>query len=109
MGRLRRGERSWGREADAVEPPDKTGRADHPRAETIRKGEKLGRDEWKKSSGYHRRSLAETAMYRYKTSFGEKMFSREFKRQKTEARIKVKTLNLFRNAAAPAYTQSLAA
>lgn len=88
---------------NAVEPQGKTGRRDHPRAEAIRECERLGRDKWKKSSGYHRRSLAETAMYRYKTSFGERMFSREFKRQKTEARIKVKTLNTFRLAAAPSY------
>jgi hypothetical protein len=28
-----------------------------------------GRDEWKKHSGYHRRSLIENTMYRYKTRF----------------------------------------
>jgi hypothetical protein len=72
-------------------------------AEAIRECERLCREEWKKKRGYYRRSLAETAMYRYKTSFGEKMFSREFDRQKTEARVKVKTINLFRNFAAPSY------
>ena len=93
---------------NAVEPDDATGRTDHPRAETIRDCKRLGREEWKKKSGYHRRSLAETAMYRYKTSFGERMFSREFSRQKTEARVKVKTLNLFRDFAAPRYTAAAA-
>lgn len=93
---------------NAVEPDDKTGRADHPRAQAIRECERLGREEWKKKRGYYRRSLAETAMYRYKTSFGERMFSREFQRQKTESGIKVKTLNLFRNCAAPSYTQATA-
>jgi len=88
---------------NAVEPPDKASRHDHPRAQAIRECEKLGRDQWKQSSGYHRRSLAETAMYRFKTSFGEKMFSRAFERQKTEARIKVKILNIFRSFAAPEY------
>jgi len=29
-----------------------------------------GREEWKKKSGYHRRSLSETAMFRFKTIFG---------------------------------------
>lgn len=93
---------------NAVEPDKATGRADHPRAEAIRKCETLGREEWKKKRGYHRRSLAETAMYRYKTSFGERMFSREFERQKTEAKVKVKTLNLFRTFAAPSYTSPAA-
>jgi len=94
---------------NAVEPPDKTGRSDHPRGQAIRDCERLGRDEWKKSRGYHRRSLAETAMYRYKTSFGEKMFSRAFERQKTEARTKVKILNLFRSFAVPHYALASAA
>lgn len=91
---------------NAVEPDGKTGRADHPRAEAIRECDRLGREEWKKKTGYHRRSLAETAMYRYKTSFGEKMFSREFDRQKTEATVKIKTLNLFRAFASPSYAQA---
>jgi len=94
---------------NAVEPDEATGRTDHPRAEAIRECERLGRAEWKKKRGYHRRSLAETAMYRYKTSFGEKMFSREFDRQKTESRVKVKTLNLFRNFAAPYYSNTASA
>lgn len=86
---------------NAVEPDEATGRADHPRAEAIRECKRLGREEWKKKRGYHRRSLAETAMYRYKTSVGERLFSREVDRQKTEARVNVKTLNLFRDFAAP--------
>jgi IS5 family transposase len=94
---------------NAVEPDETTGRADHPRSQAIRDCERLGREEWKKATGYHRRSLAETAMYRYKTSFGEKMFSREFNRQKTEAHIKIKTLNLFRTLATPHYDQPPAA
>lgn len=93
---------------NAVEPGDTTGRAHHPRTEVIRECERLGREEWKKKSGYHRRSLAETAMYRYKISFGPKMFSREFDRQKTEAHVKVKTLNLFRSVAAQAYAPAAA-
>lgn len=94
---------------NAVEPAEKMGLHNHPRSEAIRACARLGREEWKKEKGYHRRSLAETAMCRYKTSFGEKMFSREFKRQQTEAAIKVKTLNLFRIAAAPVYELNHAA
>jgi IS5 family transposase len=94
---------------NAVDPPDKTGRKNHPRGKAIRECEELGREEWKKKNGYHRRSLAETAMYRYKTSFGERMYSREFERQKTEATIKVKALNSFRTFAAPEYELAKAA
>ncbi len=88
---------------NATEPPDDHPRQNHPRSDTVRECERLGREEWKKKTGYHRRSLAETAMYRYKTSCGEKMYSREFKRQRAEAKIKVSILNRFRQQAAPEY------
>jgi len=52
-----------------------------------------GRAEWKRKSGYHRRSLSETAMFRFKTIFGPTLYSRKFEKQKTEAKIKVKCLN----------------
>jgi IS5 family transposase len=88
---------------NAVLPPDKSPHANHPRSEAIRTCQKQGRTPWKIENRYHTRSLAETAMYRFKTSFGEKMASRTFSRQKTEAIVKVNALNLFRNTAAPAY------
>jgi hypothetical protein len=53
----------------------------------------IGRKEWKVASGYHRRSLSETAMMRFKTIFGPTLYSRIFEKQKTEAAIKVKCLN----------------
>ncbi|BBI17789.1 hypothetical protein [Neochlamydia sp. S13] len=37
---------------------------------------------WKKLSGYHRRSLVETAMYRFKRSFGEDFRSRKLDYQR---------------------------
>ena len=55
--------------------------------------EESGRSEWKKSSNYHRRSLSETAMMRFKTIFGPELYSRIFEKQKTEAAIKIKCLN----------------
>jgi hypothetical protein len=42
----------------------------------IRGIRKLGRSEWKRQVGYHRRSLAETAMYRMKTIFGASLKNR---------------------------------
>lgn len=40
------------------------------RNETVDAIARVGRREWKQSSGYHRRSLAENAMYRFKTLTG---------------------------------------
>lgn len=66
---------------------------DLDRNDILAKIEKGSRKEWKKESGYHRRSLSETAMFRFKTIFGSTLYSREFEKQKTEAKIKVKCLN----------------
>ena len=63
------------------------------RNEILQEIEKDGRKEWKKKSGYHRRSLSETAMFRFKTIFGSTLYSRKFEKQKTEASIKIKCLN----------------
>jgi len=52
-----------------------------------------GRKEWKKISGYHRRSLAETQMFRFKQILGEKLVSRKFANQVVEARLKASILN----------------
>lgn len=55
--------------------------------------EQKGRKEWKQQSGYHRRSLSETAMFRYKKIFGAELQSRKLENQKTEAAVKVVCLN----------------
>lgn len=55
----------------------------------------MGRKSWKVGTGYHRRSLVETAMGRWKTTFGGKLKSRSFRNQKAEAAIKADILNQF--------------
>jgi hypothetical protein len=75
----------------------------HPRHEAIGKCQEKGRKRWKKENGYHRRSLSETAMFRFKTSFGGELRARTLPRQKTEARIKVNILNRFNQIAWPSY------
>jgi len=72
---------------------EENGPEPHPRNENLRRIWEDGRKEWKKESGYHRRSLAETAMFRFKTIFGDHLDARETQRQKTEARIKCAALN----------------
>lgn len=54
----------------------------------------VGREKWKQYSGYHKRSLAETAMFRFKRVFGNQLASRCYQNQMTEAMIKCRALNL---------------
>ena len=52
-----------------------------------------GRSLWKKEIGYHRRSLIETAMFRLKTIFGDRLKCRKGDTQTTEAMIRCHALN----------------
>jgi hypothetical protein len=59
----------------------------------VQRSREVGKEQWKKESGYHRRSLVETAMMRVKTLFSDKLKAREWKRQETELRIRCAALN----------------
>jgi hypothetical protein len=48
---------------------------------------------WQRRSGYGRRSLVETAMYRYKTIIGRRLHARTPPNQRTEAKIACNALN----------------
>ena len=63
------------------------------RDEVIRAVRQLGCAEWKKQNGYHRRSLAETMMFRFKKQFGDNLHAITFERQATEAFIKCNIIN----------------
>ena len=65
----------------------------HPRDVHLREIRSVGRKQWKKNNDYHRRSISETAMYRFKMLLGEKLSSREFERQANGAFIKCSILN----------------
>lgn len=65
----------------------------HPRDEALRAIRKHGRKKWKQDARYHRRSLAETAMFRHKTAFGGKVHSRKFENQATELLCQCAMLN----------------
>jgi len=52
-----------------------------------------GRSMWKKTSGYHRRSLVETHMFRLKTILGNTLKGRKLENQKIEASLMAKILN----------------
>ncbi|WP_083764717.1 transposase [Sodalis glossinidius] len=50
-------------------------------------------DVWKKQVGYHRRSVAETAIFRFKTLMGDHLSLRDYDAQVGEAMEMVKALN----------------
>lgn len=87
------------REAQANIPPredaqywDKEGET-HARNQALKRIEEVGRAEWKKERGYHRRSLAETMMFRFKTIFGRSCASRKFDNQAAELFLMCAALN----------------
>ena len=63
------------------------------RDKNIRAIRKWGRKNWKKKVGYHRRSIAETTMFRFKNTFGDKLTSRVMIQQEIEVKIKCRILN----------------
>lgn len=73
----------------------------HARNEALTKINSVGLAEWKRQIGYHRRSKAETAMFRWKTTFGERLSTRILANQQGEARIKAACLNRFTNLGMP--------
>jgi len=63
------------------------------RDEHLRSIEQHGRLGWQRRSGYGRRSLVETAMYRYKTIIGRRLHARTLPNQRIEAKIGCNVLN----------------
>ncbi len=63
------------------------------RDENLRAIRKKGRKRWKEDANYHRRSLAETAVFRFKTIFSDKLKSRKTEHQFNEMAIKCAALN----------------
>lgn len=63
------------------------------RDENLRRIRQVGRAKWKQESGYHRRSLAETAMFRLKTIFGSALRARTDAAQDTETLLRLSALN----------------
>ncbi len=88
--------------ARAVIPPRKgariwqhgnTKRERHVRDENLREIRRTGRREWKREAGYHRRSLAETQVFRVKTIFGERVSARQFEGQAAQMLVRCAALN----------------
>jgi len=67
--------------------------APRPRDQILRGIRKKGRKGWKQQSGYHRRSLVETQMFRYKRIIGDKLRARTLANQQVESRLGCAILN----------------
>lgn len=102
----------WGREVQPIIPPRRNAKIKQHgnahqtplvRDEAIRSIRQVGRKQWKKDIGYHRRSLAETAMYRMKCCFGDKLKNRKLPNQRAEVRIRSKVLNRFTQLGMPRF------
>lgn len=89
------------RGAAAIIPPRKNARPWKPdtagaiaRNEILRTTKRVGRSIWRRWSGYHRRSRAETKMHCVKL-LGQRLFARDFDRQVAEFQVRVAVLNGF--------------
>lgn len=63
------------------------------RDNVIKEVREIGRKEWKIKSNYHRRSLAETGVFRIKTLLDNKLTARTFERQLNEVALWCSMLN----------------
>jgi hypothetical protein len=93
--------------AGALIPPRRTGRL-HPQDERLKQRDanlreirKKGRKKWKRESGYHKRSLVETAMMRIKRIFGSGLSTRRFHNQATEMNVRCAAMNRMTNLGMP--------
>jgi hypothetical protein len=82
----RRGAHIWQR-ATPTAPP-------LPRDENLRALRAQGRAAWKKTSGYHQRSLAETAVFRFKRLFGSHLSAVQRPQQATQVAARCRAMNL---------------
>lgn len=80
--------------AGAVAWPPRAEGPPHPRSATLDAIQQYGRTRWKPLSGYHRRSLAETAMFRLKQLFGGHLKNHRFDLQTTEAYARLAALKI---------------
>jgi hypothetical protein len=71
------------------------------RDENLRRIRQIGRAAWKEESGYHRRSLGETAMFRFKTIFGPGVSSRADEQRATEVGVRCRALNIMTHQGMP--------
>ena len=90
------------RKGAAIRPPPRLKDPPTTRGAAVARIAEIGRKAWKEETRYHRRSLAETAMGRYKAIIGPGLKARTFDRQQVEAALAVRCLNRFTALGMPA-------
>lgn len=83
------------RKGAAIRPPPRLKNPPPTRGAAVARIAEIGRKAWKQETGYHRRSLAETGVYRSKTLIGPDLKARTLDNQKAEAAIAVGCVNRF--------------
>jgi hypothetical protein len=63
------------------------------RDEHLRRIRRVGRARWKREVGYHRRSLAETAVFRLKATFGDRVSARTHEGEAVQVFLRCAALN----------------
>jgi transposase len=79
-----------------IVPPRKTAtRSKRPSARdrAVRRVSKVGRQQWKKESGYHQQARVENTFFRYKSIIGDRLRARHPRSQEAEAVIACNILN----------------
>jgi hypothetical protein len=76
-----------------AKPGARAGQAPTQRDRHIQTIAQRGRLGWQRATGYGRRSLVETAMFRYKTLIGRRLRARSLSGQKAEARMACAVIN----------------
>lgn len=71
------------------------------RNQAIIRIQQTDRKTWKQEVGYHKRSLSETAMHRYKITIGNTLMARKMENQVTEVKVGCHILNVFRGCGMP--------
>ena len=85
------------KEAQLVVPPRDNARfweEEHPRNTALFLVLMMGLSWWKVVTGYHKRSIAENAMYRLKQLFGTSLASRQFITQESEVHARLAAMNI---------------
>ena len=75
------------------------------RNKDVRSIKRIGRKRWKEKVKYHKRSLVEVAMFRYKTIIGDKINARKLENEKIEVRINCSILNVMTRLGMPVSTK----
>jgi transposase len=91
-----------GKGAEVVVPPSSPAststrrRRSKARNRTVRRVKEIGRQRWKKESGYHRQGRVENTFFRYKTVIGGRLRTRTSSAQEVEAAVACNVLNRMR-------------